>query len=714
MSIRQPKPRQIRLPFNVPKPKKGAAHPARVCGICRAADSRYTCPRCNIAYCSLACFRDPAHTQCSEPFYRDSVRTAIAEDPAAQAEERRAMLDMLRRFEEGAAEGEDVLAALEAENDEDEDDLAAALEGVDLDTVDSNELLRRLPPAHRDAFLAAISDPESAAARALLHSAVEGGEGERDGPSVLPWWEAGPDDDKPCAAQPPDIPSDVVGAINPPPGVGAKLVYNLVALCMAYVHALMSLRLPSLAPEYLTAAGVGVEEVRDELARLLLFLAERSTVRYESVRDAWAAVWEAMDKGEVHTLAFLLDTVATLFHPPITTDPPRADHVLADCWRSCRGGVARKLAFYGAASRGTPTSPQLLDMTDQSGPSGRIHVQPHGAHMDKLAREIEDFEDDHDYEALPIGYGWGTNMLAGAMAGISEHAAIFPVDSIKTRMQVLQPLQASVLTAEAGSAAASTATRAPMTTFSQHFNSARLGEGIKSLWRGVGSVILGAGPAHAAHFGMYEFVREIAGGHADGWKGVAGTAVAGASASITSDALMNPFDVIKQRMQMIDSPYRKVLDCARTVYRNEGIAAFYVSYPTTLTMTVPFTAVQFSAYEWLKGVLNPGGAYSPMTHVTAGGIAGGLAAAVTTPLDVAKTLLQTRGSSDDPRIRNARGMGEALRIIVERDGWNGLRRGMLPRVLTVAPSTAISWLSYEFFKVLIRRGGHFPETGSVA
>jgi hypothetical protein len=42
-------------------------------------------------------------------------------------------------------------------------------------------------------------------------------------------------------------------------------------------------------------------------------------------------------------------------------------------------------------------------------------------------------------------------------------------------------------------------------------------------------------------------------------------------------------------------------------------------------------------------------------------------------------------------------MGEALRIIRERDGWKGLRRGMLPRVMTVAPSTAISWMSYEFF-----------------
>ena len=96
-------------------------------------------------------------------------------------------------------------------------------------------------------------------------------------------------------------------------------------------------------------------------------------------------------------------------------------------------------------------------------------------------------------------------------------------------------------------------------------------------------------------------------------------------------------------------------------------------------------------------------------------------------------------------------MAEALRIIRERDGLRGLRRGMLPRVLTVAPSTAISWLSYEFFsgcspsilhlidfllfdlpftsrsgivvapvmlmtvaEVLIRQGGALPETGSHA
>jgi solute carrier family 25 (mitochondrial iron transporter), member 28/37 len=38
-------------------------------------------------------------------------------------------------------------------------------------------------------------------------------------------------------------------------------------------------------------------------------------------------------------------------------------------------------------------------------------------------------------------------------------------------------------------------------------------EGVRTLWRGVSSVILGAGPAHAVHFGMYEAVKEFTGGN---------------------------------------------------------------------------------------------------------------------------------------------------------------------------------------------------------
>lgn len=155
--------------------------------------------------------------------------------------------------------------------------------------------------------------------------------------------------------------------------------------------------------------------------------------------------------------------------------------------------------------------------------------------------------------------------------------------------------------------------------------------------------------------------------------------------------------MIKQRMQIHKSEFRSALTCARTVYKNEGLHAFYISYPTTLTMTVPFTAVQFTVYEQLKSLLNPSGVYSPGTHIVSGGLAGAVAGAVTTPLDVAKTLLQTRGTSSDHEIRHARGLKDAFRIIWMRDGMKGFARGLAPRVLTFMPSNALCWLSYEFF-----------------
>ena len=65
-------------------------------------------------------------------------------------------------------------------------------------------------------------------------------------------------------------------------------------------------------------------------------------------------------------------------------------------------------------------------------------------------------------------------------------------------------------------------------------------EGAKSLWRGMSSVVVGAGPAHAVYFGAYEWVKRYLGGK-DGIHPLA-TATAGSCATIASDALMNPFD----------------------------------------------------------------------------------------------------------------------------------------------------------------------------
>ncbi|KAF9113677.1 Fe(2+) transporter [Mortierella sp. AM989] len=293
--------------------------------------------------------------------------------------------------------------------------------------------------------------------------------------------------------------------------------------------------------------------------------------------------------------------------------------------------------------------------------------------------------EDYDYEALPENSSLVASLMAGALAGIAEHAVMYPVDSIKTRMQILQPTPQAVY-----SGVINAATR--ITTQ----------EGARTLWRGVNSVIMGAGPAHALYFATYEHAKQSFGGNGSGHHLVA-AAAAGACATIAHDALMNPFDVIKQRMQVHGSVYRSVMDCATKVYRAEGLRAFYISYPTTLTMTIPFQSIQFATYEYLRKVLNPAGNYDPMTHIMAGGVAGAVAAAATTPLDVAKTLLQTRGESKDLRIRNCSGLFEAWRLIYQRQGISGFAKGLQPRILSHMPSTAICWSVYEYGKFLLSR-----------
>lgn len=148
--------------------------------------------------------------------------------------------------------------------------------------------------------------------------------------------------------------------------------------------------------------------------------------------------------------------------------------------------------------------------------------------------------------------------------------------------------------------------------------------------------------------------------------------VSGVIATIIHDAISNPTEVIKQRLQMYNSPYKTVLQCAVGVYRTEGLKAFYRSYITQLVMNLPHQTLHFSTYELFQNKviymrnseiqqlniqtnaiytiyilkirlkLNKERKYNPAVHVLAGGAAGAVASAITTPLDVVKTLLNTQ------------------------------------------------------------------------
>ena len=104
---------------------------------------RYTCPACNLRYCTLECFRSEVclqdangeisldhllqkHSNCSENFYKESLISEVSGRNDVDNEEKAKVLGMLRRLQESDEAG------LEQTEDNTGNDLQIALEGLDI------------------------------------------------------------------------------------------------------------------------------------------------------------------------------------------------------------------------------------------------------------------------------------------------------------------------------------------------------------------------------------------------------------------------------------------------------------------------------------------------------------------------------------------------------------------------------------------------------
>jgi len=141
------------------------------------------------------------------------------------------------------------------------------------------------------------------------------------------------------------------------------------------------------------------------------------------------------------------------------------------------------------------------------------------------------------------------------------------------------------------------------------------------------------------------------------------------------------------------------------VLRYEGIKGFYRGFGITIAREIPFTSIQFPLYEWLKRQLSvrylDGERPNSAEAAVCGMIAGGTAAALTTPLDVVKTrvMLEARTSAVDgkavpspsilsfpPRFLN----------ILRTEGLATLFSGWVPRTLHISAGGAVFLGIYDF------------------
>ncbi|KAK9091110.1 hypothetical protein Sjap_024287 [Stephania japonica] len=267
-------------------------------------------------------------------------------------------------------------------------------------------------------------------------------------------------------------------------------------------------------------------------------------------------------------------------------------------------------------------------------------------------------------------------LIAGGTAGVVVETALYPIDTIKTRLQASYIHRILVLS-----------------IFSiLIFTMAARGGGQivwKGLYSGLAGNIAGVLPASAIFVGVYEPTKKaLLKSFPDNLSAFAHL-IAGAVGGAASSLVRVPTEVVKQRMQT--GQFASAPNAVRLIVSKEGFKGLYAGYGSFLLRDLPFDAIQFCIYEQLRigYKLAAKRDLNDPENALIGAFAGVLTGAVTTPLDVIKTRLMVQGSANQYK-----GIFDCVQTIVRDEGPQALLKGIGPRVLWIGIGGSI------FFGVL--------------
>jgi len=219
--------------------------------------------------------------------------------------------------------------------------------------------------------------------------------------------------------------------------------------------------------------------------------------------------------------------------------------------------------------------------------------------------------------------------------------------------------------------------------------------GFRGVYRGVGSVLIGSAPGAAAFFTTYDTLKQILPppvAHPSPLNHV----VAASLGEVVACLVRVPVEVVKSRTQTASYGLQaSSLDALKRVWSAEGLSGLYRGFGTTVVREIPFTSIQFPLYEFLKDRASRALGNRQLEAYEAavcGSIAGGVAAAATTPLDVLKTrvMLDLR----DPT-KSSPSLLTRLRQIYRNEGLGALFSGVVPRTLWISAGGAVFLGVYE-------------------
>lgn len=182
--------------------------------------------------------------------------------------------------------------------------------------------------------------------------------------------------------------------------------------------------------------------------------------------------------------------------------------------------------------------------------------------------------------------------------------------------------------------------------------------------------------------------------------------IAGGFAGAIAKTTIAPLDRTKinfQTSNIMRFSFKKAIQFLVKTYKTEGVLALWRGNSATMVRIVPYAAIQYTAHEQYKLMLNKGKKRKhlpPGLRALAGSLAGITATSCTYPLDFARARMAV---THKDRYSN---LIACFRSVLKEEGWRMVMRGYTPTVFGSCIYSGISFFTYETLKIL-HAGNHF-------
>uniref|UniRef100_A0AAQ5ZXT6 EF-hand domain-containing protein n=1 Tax=Amphiprion ocellaris TaxID=80972 RepID=A0AAQ5ZXT6_AMPOC len=277
---------------------------------------------------------------------------------------------------------------------------------------------------------------------------------------------------------------------------------------------------------------------------------------------------------------------------------------------------------------------------------------------------------------------WWRHLVAGGGAGAVSRTCTAPLDRLKVMMQVY---------------GSRTNNMCIMTGMMQMIKEG----GMRSLWRGNGINVIKIAPESALKFMAYEQIKRLIGSDKETLS-ILERFIAGSLAGVIAQSTIYPMEVLKTRLALRRTgQYAGISDCAKQIFRREGLGAFYKGYIPNMLGIIPYAGIDLAVYETLKNsYLQQFGTNSSdpgvLVLLACGTVSSTCGQLASYPLALVRTRMQAQAAMEGSQQQVS--MSALFRQILQTEGPTGLYRGLAPNFLKVIPAVSISYVVYEHLK----------------